>query len=58
MICLPSYRYSGPMKPTTLLTSSGLKCVECKDDAELQSFFDGVKARGRELLSTRKESAA
>ncbi len=34
------------------------ECVECKDDAELHSFFDGVKARGRELLSTRKESAA
>ena len=34
------------------------ECVECKDDAELSSFFDGVKARGRELLSTRKESAA
>ena len=34
------------------------ECVECKDDAELRSFFDGVKARGRELLSTRKESAA
>ena len=34
------------------------ECVECKDDAELQSFFDGVKARGRELLRTRKESAA
>ena len=34
------------------------ECVECKDDAELRSFFDGVKARGRELLRTRKESAA
>ena len=34
------------------------KCVECEDDAELRSFFDGVKARGRELLSTRKESSA
>ena len=34
------------------------ECVECKDDAELRSFFDGVKARGRGLLSTRKESAA
>ncbi len=33
------------------------ECVECKDDAELRSFFDGVKARRRELLSTRKESA-
>lgn len=32
--------------------------VECKDDAELQGFFDGVKARGRELLSARKNSAA
>ena len=32
--------------------------VECRDDAELRSFFDGVKARGRELLRTRKESAA
>jgi len=34
------------------------ECVECKDDAELGSFFEGVKARGRELLRTRKESAA
>ena len=34
------------------------ECVECKDDAELRSFFDSVKARGRELLRTRKESAA
>ncbi len=33
-------------------------CVECKDDAELRSFFDGVKARGRELLNARKSSAA
>jgi hypothetical protein len=32
--------------------------VECKDDAELRGFFDGVKARGRELLSARKNSAA
>ena len=32
--------------------------VECKDDAELRSFFDGVKARGRELLDARKNSAA
>jgi hypothetical protein len=32
--------------------------VECKDDAELRSFFDGVKARGRESLSARKNSAA
>jgi hypothetical protein len=32
--------------------------VECKDDAELRSFFDGVKARGRELLSARTNSAA
>ena len=23
MICLPSYKYSGPMKPTTVFTSSG-----------------------------------
>ena len=34
------------------------ECAECKDDAELRSFFDGVKARGRELLSARKNSAA
>ena len=26
MICLPLYRYSGPMKPTTVLTRNGLKC--------------------------------
>ena len=32
--------------------------VECKDDAELRSFFDGVKARGREMLGARKNSAA
>ena len=34
------------------------ECVECKDDAELRGFFDGVKARGRESLSARKNSAA
>lgn len=34
------------------------ECVECKDDAELHGFSDGVKARGRELLSARKNSAA
>ena len=34
------------------------ECVECKDDAELRGFFDGVKARGRELLGARKNSAA
>ena len=34
------------------------ECVECKDDAELRGFFDGVKARGRELLNARKDSAA
>lgn len=34
------------------------ECVECKDDAELRSFFDGVKARGRTLLSASKASAA
>ena len=34
------------------------ECVECKDDAELRGFFDGVKARWRELLSARKNSAA
>ena len=33
-------------------------CVECKDDAELRTFMDGVKARGRERLGARKESAA
>lgn len=32
--------------------------VECKDDAELRGFFDGVKARGRELLNAREDSAA
>lgn len=32
-------------------------CVECKDDAELRGFYDGVKARGRELLSAQKNSA-
>ncbi len=32
--------------------------IECKDDAELRSFFDGVKARGRDLLSGRKKSTA
>ena len=34
------------------------ECVECKDEAELGAFFDGVKARGRELLKAQKESAA
>ena len=34
------------------------ECVECKDDAELGAFFDGVKARGRVLLAARKKSAA
>jgi hypothetical protein len=34
------------------------ECVECKGDAELRGFFDGVKTRGRELLSARKNSAA
>lgn len=34
------------------------ECVECKDDVELRSFFDGVKARGRELLDAQKNSAA
>jgi len=34
------------------------ECVESKDEAELRSFFDGVKARGRELLKAQKESAA
>ena len=33
------------------------ECVECKDDAELRSFFDGVKSRGREMLGVRKNSA-
>lgn len=32
--------------------------VECKDDAELRSFFDDVKARGREMLGAGKNSAA
>jgi hypothetical protein len=34
------------------------ECVGCKDEAELRGFFDGVKARGRELLNARKDSAA
>jgi hypothetical protein len=34
------------------------ECVECQGDAELASFFDGVKARGRELLGARKESVS
>lgn len=33
------------------------ECVECKDDTELRLLFDGAKARGRELIRTRKESA-
>ena len=33
-------------------------CAECKDDAELRMFMDGVKARGRERLGTHKQSAA
>ncbi len=31
--------------------------AECKDEAELHAFFQGVKARGRELLKAQKESA-
>jgi hypothetical protein len=31
--------------------------VECKGDGELRSFMDGVKARGRELLGTQKNTA-
>jgi len=34
------------------------ECVECKGEAELGAFFDGVKARGRESLKAQKESAA
>ncbi len=34
------------------------ECVECQDDAELRSFLDGVKSRGRELLGARENSAA
>ncbi len=33
------------------------ECVECRDDTELHSFFDGVKSRGRESLNARKSSA-
>ncbi len=33
-------------------------CIECKDEKELRSFFDGVKARGQGLIDARKESAA
>lgn len=32
--------------------------VECKDDAELRSFFDDVRARGRATLGERMNSAA
>lgn len=32
--------------------------VECKDDAALGSFFDGVRARGRDLLNARKNFPA
>jgi hypothetical protein len=32
------------------------ECVECKDDAELGSFFEGVKARGRKAILARKNS--
>jgi hypothetical protein len=32
--------------------------VECRGDAELSSFFEGVKSRGRESLIARQESAA
>ena len=34
------------------------ECVECKDDAELHTFMDGVKARGRERLGVRNDTAA
>jgi hypothetical protein len=32
--------------------------IECKDDAQLRSFFDDVKARGRESLAARKDPVA
>jgi hypothetical protein len=31
--------------------------VECKDDAELHTFLDGAKARGRELIAAQKKPA-
>jgi hypothetical protein len=34
------------------------ECVECKDDAEMGAFIDGVKVRGGNLLHARKNSAA
>lgn len=32
--------------------------VECRDDAELNLFFDGLKMRGRELQHERSRSVA
>jgi len=34
------------------------ECVECKDETELRAFFEGVKARGRELLEAQNEFPA
>lgn len=34
------------------------EAVECKDDGELRTLMNGVKARGREFLATRKSPAA
>ena len=39
MICLPSYRYSGPMKPTTVLTSSGSKRARHRVGARLAGLL-------------------
>jgi predicted transcriptional regulator len=32
--------------------------VQCENEAELRNFFDGVKARGREMLNAKKDSVA
>ena len=49
VICLPSYRYSGPMKPTTVLTSSGEKRARHGVGARLAGLLvDAVMRVGRE----------
>ena len=49
MICLPSYRYSGPMNPTTVLTSSGSKLARHRIGARFAGLLvDIVMGIGRQ----------
>jgi hypothetical protein len=43
MICLPSYRYSGPMKPTTVFTSNGSNCARDRIRAPSQVCWSTPK---------------